>query len=296
MIDLKKYMVTTALAKANKDEARTFQAGEDLTLASEFLRTENGMIRQWAPTTGAATESVDRTRAEIVGTAFYAKDSEENVSEYTWYAGKVNYKGEFVFQQMHCKDGNDPTFKAFGRITNAKTMTGQILYGIRKTASSSDPKKVVLIDGIQFGQPINSVISLEPDGTFKFTVTQADRVATFTVKLDEKRAARPHVFHWGPYNQVDMGAKEEPAGDGTLIWSQNIEERHGPVAVEPPVVVDPPVVTPPVVTPPVVEEPADLADEIKGRLSEMEDVIDNLPEAQAKELRVLIKEVRGLLN
>lgn len=242
MINLALCKVTTALAKANSKVARTFQPKEDLTPASEYLRMQDGKLRHWAPTTGAATESVHRTRAEVMGTKFYLKNGRA-VSDYTWYLEKVNYSGEFVFQQAHCDDGNDPTLKLFGRVTDHKALTGQILYGLRTEGSSKDPTKVVLMDGVDFTKPVNTIIDLTQDGSINLTAVNQGKVVTVSKKLSAERAARPHVFHNGPYNQVNMGGKDEPEGDGTLLWSQNIDWRFG----DAPVVVEP---TPPVATAP----------------------------------------------
>lgn len=241
MIDLKLYKVTTALAKANKNEARTFQPGDDLTLASQYLAMQGGRIRHWAPTTGAATSSVHRTRSEVVGEAFYLKDAAEHVSDYNWQAEQVNYEDEFVFQQAHCDDGNDPTLKWFGRITDKANLIGEILYGLRTAAGSSDPKKKTILTNVDFKQPVHTVINMTKGGAVTLVAEQGSNTNQVTAQLSKERAARPHVFHWGPYNQVNMGADEEPEGDGTLLWSNDIAEFHGENYEPAPVVVADPV-------------------------------------------------------
>lgn len=233
MINLSDYQVTTPLAKTGSKVARTFQPGEDLTPAAEFIR--QGMCA--APTTGAATSSVHRTRSEIVGEPFYFKDAEQNISQMTWTLASINWFGKVVFQQMHCDDGNDPTLKMFA-ISADGGKTGRIDYGLRTTDSTSDPKNKTLIDNVDFTLPVTTKISPSQDGLVTISALQGDRLETASAQLSAKRAGRPHVFHWGVYNQVDMGSDQEPEGDKSVLHWTDITEIHGAIAVTPPTLME----------------------------------------------------------
>lgn len=228
MIKLSDYQITTPLAKTGGKVARTFQPGEDLTPAAAFIC--QGMC--YAPTTGAATSSVHRTRSEIVGEPFYFWNSEQNLSLMTWTLGAINWAGKVVFQQMHCDDGNDPTLKLFA-ISADGGKTGRIDYGLRTTDSSADPKNITLLDNVDFSLPVTTSISSLGNGVVNISAYQGGNLVVRSAQLSAKRAARPHVFHWGVYNQVDMGNASEPAGDGSLLHWIDITELHGDIAPVP---------------------------------------------------------------
>lgn len=233
MIKLSDYQITTPLAKTGGKVARTFQPGEDLSPAAAFI----GQGMCFAPTTGAATSSVHRTRAEIVGEKFYFKDNEQNLSLMTWTLGAINWAGKVVFQQMHCDDGNDPTLKQFA-ISEDGGKTGRIDYGLRLTDSSTDPKNKTLLENVDFSLPITTSIQVSATGLLLLEAVQGENYAKVEVQLSGQRAMRPHVFHWGVYNQVDMGNASEPAGDGSLLFWTDITELHGAIKTLPVVLME----------------------------------------------------------
>ncbi|QZA71304.1 alginate lyase [Pseudomonas phage AH02] len=221
MIKLSEYSVTTPLPKEGKSVARTFQPGESLTPVLAYV--EKGKL--WAATTGATTESVKRTRCEIVGKEFYFKDHERHVSEMVWHMTQINWFGKVVFQQMHCDDGNDPTLKMFATSSDGGK-TGKLTYGLRTTDSSQDPKNLTLLDKVTFADDIETRIEIDSQGKITLTASQGDKSSTIEVSLTKGRAARPHVFHWGPYNQINQGSDKEPEGDGTMLYWSDITEDH----------------------------------------------------------------------
>lgn len=221
MIKISDYSVTTPLAKPNSKVARTFQPGEDLSPVAAYI----GQGMCFAPTTGAATQSVHRTRAEIVGKPFYFKDAESHLSQMTWHLAGLNWAGKAVFQQMHCDDGNDPTLKLF-IISADGGKTGRIDYGLRTTDGSADPRNRTLLDHVDFTKAVTTSIRVSADGVVSISAAQNGSAGSIEEKLSAKRAKRPHVFHWGVYNQVNMGDIREPAGDGTLLYWSDITELH----------------------------------------------------------------------
>lgn len=225
MFDLSGLELTTPQKKPNGTTALTV-AGDQLDQVSQFAYYDGDDLMLWAPTTGATTASVKRTRTELKGQPFYLADAEVNRAGLPAKVEKVNWAGEFVILQAHCDDGNDPTVKTF--------IDGEaVTVGVRTKASTTDPKKQTVYVGLDLSRPFTLDLELSNTGVVTLTVAQ-DRTETATWQLEPKRAARPHVFHWGVYNQVDKGSDQEPAGDGTLlrVLARPLEFHGAPPGVD----------------------------------------------------------------
>lgn len=213
MFDLSSFELTTPMPKPGGKTALTVP-GKDIGRVAEFAFYDAGQLLLWAPTTGASTESVKRTRCELKGEPFYLADAPIHRASLHAKVERVNWYGEFVVLQAHCDDGNDPTLKTF--IETEDGNTGSFNAGLRTKASTTAPKKVTVYPGLDLSRPFTATINITKAGLVTLTVVQ-DRTETLTGQLEPARAARPHVFHWGVYNQVDKGNAKEPAGDGTLL-------------------------------------------------------------------------------
>lgn len=227
-LDLNGLEITVAMPKPGAKTAYTGPA-HDLGYVSEFAWKDKGDLLLWAPTDGATTQSVHRTRCELKGKPFLLKSAPLHRAFLKALAEKINYAGECVVIQAHCDDGNDPTLKGFLRTEDGKT--GDFLVGLRTTKSSSDPKKQMVYEGLDLSRPFSAEIRILKAGDISITVKQ-DRTESIKGKLDAERAKRPHVFHWGAYNQIDKGKPGEPKGDGTRLrcFPGQPLEYHGPVA------------------------------------------------------------------
>lgn len=225
MFDLSGFDLTTPQKKPNGTTALTVPA-DDLSTVSEFAYYDGENLMLWAPTTGATTSSVKRTRCELKGQPFYLADADEHRASLRAEVEKVNWSGEFVVLQVHCDDGNDPTMKMFIDGTD-------VTVGLRTKASTADPKKVLLYPSLDLSRPVTFQVDITRDGLVTASVAQ-DRTETLAGQLEPKRAARPHVFHWGVYNQVDKGSTHEPVGDGTLlrVLAQPLEFHGAPPGVD----------------------------------------------------------------
>lgn len=237
--DVLSYDITTPLAKkdagigSTSTDAYEWAPGnpkKPFSTISEFVYQGPEGVMLWAPTTGAATSSVHRTRAELKGQPYHFGDAPLHVFSVTSKMHKINWFGSIVVMQMHCDDGNDPTEKTF-LTRNAKTGKFQLLSGLRTEASTKDPAKELLLDNVDIMQPFTIKYTITKDGLFTIEANQGSNTGKIEKQLSAKRAARPHVFHIGVYNQQDMGNAKEPAGDGSLIELMDFSEYHGEVPV-----------------------------------------------------------------
>jgi hypothetical protein len=241
--DLKVYDITTPLAKkdaginSTSKDAYTWIPGKSFDPVSAFVSQGQSGVMLWAPTSGATTSSVHRTRCEVKGDPFYFKDQPVHTSEMTIIIHKVNWLGSVVIMQMHCHDGNDPTNKTFLEVVDGK---GRLRNGMRLTKSTSDPKKTLLLDNIDLSLPFSIKYCTTQDGFFTVDAGQGENKGHLEGQFDSVRASRPHVYHWGAYNQIDEGDAREPVGDGTLVELIHLAEYHGEVPVTiPPVELTP---------------------------------------------------------
>lgn len=241
--DLKIYDITTPLAKKDasinsvSEEAYTWIKGKPFDCLTSFVYQGSKGVMLWAPTSGATTSSVHRTRCEVKGEPFYFKDEALHKSTMTSLVHKVNWFGSVVVMQMHCDDGNDPTNKTFLEVK--ADGTARLLNGMRLTKSTSDPKKLVLLDNMNLSLPYSITYCTTKEGLFTIDAVQGENKGHLEGQFDSARVARPHVYHWGVYNQINEGDPLEPVGDGSLVELIEMSEYHG----------DMPVVIPPVEAP-----------------------------------------------
>ncbi|MBF7143406.1 MULTISPECIES: polysaccharide lyase family 7 protein [Pseudomonas] len=222
-IDLTRYDLTTPEVHPDPDRDTAWTLpGHEWEKVRAFVECgENEMLLR-APTTGATTESVKRTRCELKGKPFSLHSKRRFCARITAQVTKVNWKGSFVLIQAHCHDGNDPTFKGFIETTDKKTAVFK--GGLRTGDSTASPPKTMIHDNLLLSEPFTATIVLGPASAIAVTMSQGDSSKTLTGKLSNTRAHRAHVFHMGIYNQVDKGAAEEPEDDGTHLKVLELQE------------------------------------------------------------------------
>ncbi|UFH49639.1 polysaccharide lyase family 7 protein [Pseudomonas sp. KNUC1026] len=225
--DLVPFDITTPKAKPGTDTAWTVP-GTRVEDVKEFASCKADHAWLWAPTSGATTQSVHRTRCELKGGPFdVAGVAVEHSVSITAQVLRVNWAGKFVLIQAHCHDGNDPTFKGFIDSRDGG-LTASFKVGLR-TGGEDDPPQKVLFDRIDLKERFSVGVALWPDGWIEIRFQQGTRTALLKEQLSSARAKRPHVFHAGIYNQVDKGHASEPAGDGTELRLFEVLEAHRPL-------------------------------------------------------------------
>ncbi|WP_263262692.1 polysaccharide lyase family 7 protein [Pseudomonas sp. RIT-PI-S] len=221
--DLTPFDITTPKPKPGGTTALTVP-GHRIDEVREFARYEEGCAVLWAPTSGATTASVNRTRCEVKGKPFYLADGVKHIARLTSQVQQVNWKGSFVLIQAHCHDGNDPTLKGF--IETKDRLSGVFKVGLRIAPDPAAPPKQVVFEPVDLAQPFTVQVCLHAGGKVEVGFEQEGCKEMLSAWLSDERAARPHVFHMGAYNQVDQGHESEPATDGTLLRIVDILECH----------------------------------------------------------------------
>jgi hypothetical protein len=221
--DLTPFDITTPKPGSDGATALTV-SGECIEEVKEFAWYESNYAVLWAPTSGATTASVNRTRAELKAQPFCLDDHDEHIARLTAKVDRVNWKGSFVVIQAHCHGYGDPTLKGF--IETEDGCTGTFKVGLRTEAGGEAPPKQVVFEGINLAQPFTVQLRLKRGGAAEAYFEQGGQCRSLRCQLSAERAARLHVFHWGAYNQVDQGHPSEPKGDGTRLKVLDILECH----------------------------------------------------------------------
>lgn len=229
---LLKLDLTTPLKKPGASTARTFKSAELVESVLADLEAK-GLIRRGAdyfdviaPTTGATTGSVKRTRTEFkFPEPIFLKDYTELLIRLKGELLAVNYDGDVVVLQLHCDDGNDPTIKGFYD-------NGDIKVGVRDYDETKDPDKVKLVN--VGATPALLELEYRIRGN-KLTVVcgHGESASRKEFTLTAGRLARPHVPHVGVYNQIDQGADTEPAGDRSALRIYEFYVGEAPDAAQP---------------------------------------------------------------
>lgn len=221
--DLTPFDVTTPQPGPDGVTALTVP-GHRLDEVEPFACYENECALLWAPTSGATTASVNRTRTELKAKPFSLDDHDEHIARLTAKVDQVNWKGSFVVIQAHCHGYGDPTLKGFIETKDGRTGTFKV--GLRTEASGDAPPKQVVFEGVDLAQPFTVQLRLKRGGAAEAYFEQGGQCKSLRCQLSAERAARLHVFHWGAYNQVDQGHPSEPKGDGTRLRVLDILECH----------------------------------------------------------------------
>lgn len=229
---LLKLDLTTPLKKQDGNTARTFKSAELVETVLADLEAK-GIIRRGenyfdviAPTTGATTSSVNRTRTEFkLPAPVFLKNYTEFLVRLKGELLKVNHERDVVVLQLHCDDGNDPTIKGFYD-------NGVIKVGVRQSDKTTAPDKsnVATVGAT----PVLIELEYRIKGNTLTVVSGHGETAIrkeFTLTAD--RLARPHVPHVGVYNQVEQGAKGELPGDSSVLRIYEFYAGEAPVVVPP---------------------------------------------------------------
>lgn len=227
MIDLTPFQITTPHPKPDSSEAWTVPGAQAFTLVNEFCYPNGPYVVMWAPTEGASTPSVLRTRTEWMTAPFLLSSNDTHTNHQVLYASQVNHAGKFVCSQMHDQLFNDPTCKVFWD-------NGKIFGAIRTTDATSDPKYQLVLDNVPLNTPFTIDTSSTRMGLVSVSATCTGRTGTISDQITgSSRLARQHVFHGGAYNQVDRGLPGEVSGEGTRVEIRELVVTHADFQPDP---------------------------------------------------------------
>lgn len=224
-ITLTPYLITTPMTGKvvnGKNIALTVEGDEACILCPDFVYMHpDGGLRLVAPTHGAATESVHRTRTEWME-AFYwpVESAAHHWLRQTMTVERVNQAGRIVIGQMHVKNSNNPFIKIFWD-------KGAIKIGYREKETMS-PVTTTICRGVELGQRVSLSLHVTKVGSVSLTVKAGGVSYNFSRKMDPSWFGFMFNFHGGLYNQLDY-SDLIPLEDGSeatihsLIVSHDLE-------------------------------------------------------------------------
>ncbi|WYW01485.1 hypothetical protein Amme1_00093 [Pseudomonas phage vB_PpuM-Amme-1] len=203
-ISLSKFVVTTPMtAKVvkGKNIALTVKGDDACSRCAEFISvTPDGELDLFAPTHGAATESVHRTRTELMEADYWALDS----AAHHWLrlamtVKCVNKGGRVVIGQCHVEDSNNPLIKIFWDKESIKI-------GFREK-ETEEPVTTTVCRGVELGQRFTLALHITKAGSVSLNVSVDGKKYNFTEKMDPTWKDFKFNFHAGLYNQLDYSDK-----------------------------------------------------------------------------------------
>lgn len=273
-----------------------------------FVRQDDGSLTFIAPSNGVNIKSTKNStypRSELRETLTNGDDKEANWKpasaelhslEADLAVQELPKSKKAIIGQIH-GETNHPPLKI--------QITGDTIYAQLRRKLDGDEDKPVLLKGYKLGQFVTYRFEISKDGKAKFFINGKqvinDDLPADGYQFDMKSYAKDTwYFKAGIYSQEKVGG----TGTGRATF-RALTAYHGPAkAAEPetPAPATPSTPTPaptpaPAPTTPATPKPTPAADgeDIKDKLSEMEDVIDGLPESAAAKLRQLIKALRGMI-
>lgn len=181
----------------------------------------DGSVQFSAPTKGACSKSVHRTRCEWKEAAYWSITSAPLHTNYQKMTlTKVNSAQKVVISQAHVKNDDSPLIKVFWQ-------KGKITMGYRQTFNQPEPVNSTVLANVPLNTPFEITIQLTSAGVA--TVTAVCKGVTGTsgpLQLDKSWFAQVLGFHGGIYNQIDF-TDSTPASDGSVCVISDLAVSHG---------------------------------------------------------------------
>ncbi|WP_225773294.1 polysaccharide lyase family 7 protein [Pseudomonas sp. Marseille-Q5115] len=272
-----------------------------------FQRQADGSITFIAPSNGVNIKSTKNStypRSELRETLTNGDDKEAN-----WKPASAelhSLEAEIAVQELP-KSKKAIIGQIHGETDHPPLkiqITDTTIYAQLRRKLDGDEDKPVLLKGYTLGQFFTYRFEISKDGKAKFFINGKqvvnDTLPAEGYQFDMASYAKDTwYFKAGIYSQEKVGG----TGTGRATF-RALKAYHGPAQVAQPSTPAPaPVPTPapaptPAPTTPATPKPTTPAadgEDIKDKLSEMEDVLDDLPDAAVTKLRQLIDAVRGMV-
>lgn len=221
-VDISNYLIATpAPVSLTNPVALELPGAEALIKCPEFVtQLEDGSIRLNAPTKGASTKSVHRTRCEWSEPEYWSlRSAAHHWSRQEMTLSKVNTAQKVVIAQVHVKDASTPPLKVFWN-------KGKITAGFRSNFETATLLNFTLLDAVPLGKPFKVSIHVTAAGSVSISVLCEGRKSVCpTLKLDASWADRVFEFHGGLYNQVDYTDLTDPE-DGSICVLTELSTTH----------------------------------------------------------------------
>jgi hypothetical protein len=221
-VDISQYKIATPLPVSLTNPVALEVMG-DYALAncpSCVVQLEDGSVQFTAPTKGASSKSVHRTRTEWKEVEYWPLSSAlHHWSRQEMTLVKVNSASKVVVAQVHVKNANTPPLKVFWN-------KGKLTIGFR--ASFADPAIVnsTILENVPLGVPFKISVHVTAAGSVSVNALCQGRKSTCpALRLDSSWKDQILQFHGGIYNQVDYTDSTSDE-DGSVCIISELSTTH----------------------------------------------------------------------
>lgn len=221
-VDISKYKVATPLPVSLTNPVALEVMGDYAleNCASCLLRLEDGSLQFTAPTKGASSKSVHRTRTEWKEAEYWPLSSaDHHWSRQTMTLVKVNSANKVVVAQVHVKDANTPPLKVFWN-------KGKLTIGFRTSFDDPAIMNTTILENVPLGVPFKISVHVTAGGSVSVSaLCQGRKSICPPLRLDSSWADRVLQFHGGIYNQVDY-SETTADDDGSVCIISELSTTH----------------------------------------------------------------------
>lgn len=221
-VDISQYKIATPLPVSSTNPVALEVMG-DYALAncpSCVVQLEDGSVQFTAPTKGAASKSVHRTRTEWKEVEYWPLSSAPhhwNRQEMTLV--KVNSALKVVVAQVHVKGANTPPLKVFWN-------KGKLTIGFRASFDNPSIVNSTILENVPLGVPFKISVHVTAAGSVSVSALCQGRKSTCPVlRLDSSWNDQILQFHGGIYNQVDF-TEFTSEDDGSICILSELSTTH----------------------------------------------------------------------
>lgn len=221
-VDISNYTIAVPLPVSESNPVALELIGSRaLVECSDFVtQLEDGSVRFSAPTKGASSKSVHRTRCEWSELEYWSlRSAAHHWSRQELTLLQVNSAQKVVIAQVHVKDASTPPLKVFWN-------KGKITAGFRSNFDTPDLLNFTLLEAVPLGMPFKVSIHVTAAGSVSISVLCEGRKSVCPLlKLDASWADRVFEFHGGLYNQVDYNDLTS-VDDGSVSVITELSTTH----------------------------------------------------------------------
>lgn len=183
-------------------------------------RLPDGSLQLTAPTKGAASKSVHRTRCEWKEPIYWSlTGATEHVNHQLMKVTQVNSAQKVVVAQMHVKNDDSPLLKVFWQ-------KGKLTMGFRQNFNQTTPVNSTVLDNVPLGADFDILILATSSLMLSVQASCNGRTSSVpTMPLDASWAAQTFDFHGGVYNQVDF-SDTTLASDASVCVIKDLQIWH----------------------------------------------------------------------
>jgi hypothetical protein len=181
----------------------------------------DGSLQMTAPTLGASSKSVHRTRCEWKEPGYWLFSSAaDHWCRQEMRLTKVNSLQKVVIGQIHVQGSERPPVKVFWN-------KGKITLGFRSSYLQDDPVNSTVLENVPLGALFKINIHANSTGAVSVSASCNGVKSTSAImRLDNTWDTKTLAFHGGVYNQIDYSETTDPE-DGSICVISDLSITHG---------------------------------------------------------------------